>query len=641
MHFDFHANKNNHDVGAASDPVALEKMLREADPDFVQVDTKGHPGLSSYPTNAGTRADLAEGIDRLKIWREVTEKLGIGLYAHHSGLYDAAAVEEHPDWAVINEDGTRSERLASVFSPFAKERLIPQLKELAVDYRLDGVWMDGDCWGGALDYGPAAEKAYFEATGKPLPKKGDPDYENYLKFSEDAFDAYMREYCDEVHAVAPGFQICGNWIYGHHHPQRMDLPLDFVSGDVSKYDDIRLIVRMFQKSGKPWDNMSWPAFCDGVFNVFDVEGCAWIHKSIPQLEQEAALSVSLGGGFEYCDPIMDKMTSPYIPIYVALSRFCKARKPYCFNAEPVHQAAVYHPEERPLAFSSFGWPDRHGTNYYTVNWDYAVTGAIGSLVDLLLDAGISTEVAFNNEDLSPYGIVAVPNYPLSDPADKAKLLSYAENGGKLVLFGPDTLGVFADDLGITVNPIEKKCGYIEGEELPVAVPGSFCEVKGDFEVKATMKKDWLLCREPMPAVFTVKYGKGEIWGVAAAFSDYGRLPVVSNVNFIRKLVDEIWPRRAVKVSGSSHVNVALMRKDGVLSVNLINTAETLNGKIGWNSTVEEIPPLYNIEVEVAVDEAPAAVTSEPDHTPLDFTYSDGKVRFTLPRLDIHTVVTVK
>ena len=88
VHFDFHAMPGE-TVGAVYEPEVVAKMLDTVKPDFVQCDTKGHPGLSSYPTKAGNQADEIAH-DVLRMWRDLTSERGIRLYAHHSGLFDRA-----------------------------------------------------------------------------------------------------------------------------------------------------------------------------------------------------------------------------------------------------------------------------------------------------------------------------------------------------------------------------------------------------------------------------------------------------------------------------------------------------------------------------------------------------------------------
>ena len=49
IHFDFHAMPGEV-VAYQFDPDSYREMLDRVKPDFMQFDTKGHAGLSSYPT---------------------------------------------------------------------------------------------------------------------------------------------------------------------------------------------------------------------------------------------------------------------------------------------------------------------------------------------------------------------------------------------------------------------------------------------------------------------------------------------------------------------------------------------------------------------------------------------------------------
>jgi hypothetical protein len=97
LHFDFHANKNDSAVGKTFTAEMIDSLLTMVQPDYIQVDCKGHPGISSYPTKVG---NAAPGFvkDPLKIWREVTRKHNVALFVHYSGVWDDASAEKHPEW---------------------------------------------------------------------------------------------------------------------------------------------------------------------------------------------------------------------------------------------------------------------------------------------------------------------------------------------------------------------------------------------------------------------------------------------------------------------------------------------------------------------------------------------------------------
>ncbi len=93
IHFDFHAGKDCDRVGARTTPEMVQTVIDKVKPDYLQIDCKGHPGYSSYPTKVGNPAPGFVG-DPLRIWREVTRQRGsplcIGLKA------------SHPDFQVIS-----------------------------------------------------------------------------------------------------------------------------------------------------------------------------------------------------------------------------------------------------------------------------------------------------------------------------------------------------------------------------------------------------------------------------------------------------------------------------------------------------------------------------------------------------------
>ena len=164
VHFDFHAGPSDKNIGANTTPQMVGTILDMVHPDYIQVDCKGHPGYSSYPTEVG---NPAPGLvtDPLAVWRKVTADRGVGLYMHYSGVWDARAVELHPDWAVKDPSGNPSDRITSVFGPYVDKLLVPQLKELAGKYGVDGLWVDGECWATTLDYGEKAVRLFKEETG--------------------------------------------------------------------------------------------------------------------------------------------------------------------------------------------------------------------------------------------------------------------------------------------------------------------------------------------------------------------------------------------------------------------------------------------------------------------------------------------
>jgi hypothetical protein len=57
--------------------------------------------------------------------------------------------------------------------------------------------------------------------------------------------------------------------------------------------------------------------------------------------------------------------------------------------------------------------------------------------------------------------------------------------------------------------------------------------------------------------------------------------------------------------------------------------------------VEDIPVVLDVKVSVMVDKKPARVYLAPTMEELDFTYADGKVSYTIPKLECSTLAVIE
>src|SRR5690554_4915027 len=129
FHFDFHATENDKELGKYFEGALLDTFLLRTQPDYIQIDSKGHPGYSSYPTEVGYSAK-SFAKDPMRIWRDITDKHNIPLFVHYSGLWDDKAIRENPGWARTNSDGSIDSTKAAYLGDYSQQLLIPQLKEM-------------------------------------------------------------------------------------------------------------------------------------------------------------------------------------------------------------------------------------------------------------------------------------------------------------------------------------------------------------------------------------------------------------------------------------------------------------------------------------------------------------------------------
>lgn len=634
IHFDFHAGEDCVEIGRRVTPEMVEEILDRVRPDYIQVDSKGHPGWSSYPTSVG---NPAPGFvkDALAIFREVTAKKGVALYVHHSGVWDEVAVRRRPEWARFDADAKPDQRLASVFGPYVDQLLIPQLKELRQRYGVDGVWVDGECWAVERDYREDAVAPFLSQSGlQRAPREpSEPGWFEFSEFGRDAFRRYLARYVDELHRFDPDFQIASNWAYSSMMPEPATIGVDFISGDFSARDSVnsaRVEGRAMVHQGKPWDLMAWSfTWTDGLYST----------KTVPQLQQEAALVLALGGGFQaYFPQRRDASVRLWqMDLMSQVAEFCRERQALSHRSTPIPQVGLIY----------------SGKAFYRQNrklfaaWHGELTPMRG-ILQSLLESGHVVDLVMEHHlagRMAEYPLLIYPEWGFVEPGFRQDLLEYVRQGGKLLVIGPEAVDLFAEELGVDwTAPAEKRVnglahgGWIAGvnsvSRTARLVPGARMvgELRfgpgdvNDFEAPA-----W-------PAAAVRQLGRGTLAGV---FLNLGERHVNAATTVSRDLLDDLvrdlFPQPLVEISGSRSVDVTAQRKDGRLMVHLVNTGGPhADGKTLVYDTIPALGPL-----QVRIRHArPERVSLEPGGVSLPFSYASGVIHLEVPRLEIHRIIVV-
>lgn len=589
MHFDFHANQDDKAIGRNTTRAMVESIIDQVHPDYIQVDCKGHPGFSSYPTKVGNPAGSFVG-DPLRVWREVTAERGVALFMHYSGVLDGEAVRRHPDWAALRADGKPDARATSVFGPYADKLLIPQLKELAGAYGVDGVWVDGDCWGTIPDYGARAMARLRERTGlSAAPRKpGDPHWYEFMQFHRAAFREYLAHYVTEVKRAHPDFQICSNWAFSDHMPEPVSAPVDFLSGDFMSTDSVnsaRLAGRCLARQGKPWDLMAW-SFARPEKGQSG-KPAPQRQKTAVQLKREAAVVLALGGGFQaYFKQQRDGSIHPeQMPVMAEVARFCRERQAVCHRAESVPQVALLY---------STAAISRISPNVYSPRGKLGdLNGVLQALLESQYAVDVVSEHHLEGRLLSSYPLVVIPDWEYLEPEFKASLKSYVQLGGALLLVGPKAAALFAEETGAP---------------------------------------------EKGKAMSVTKLGSGRIAAIPEPLGlEYSKAPSAAKRDLLAGVVRELFPMPRVVVEGSHSVDVSVMRKDGNLLVNLVNTS----GPHRTEPIIDSIPPVGPLKVTIRNVGMPGKVTLQPSGRELAYDYHTGAIEIELPRLEIHDIIVVE
>ena len=655
IHSDFHARpEDNVIIGKTLKESDMREMCEMLKPDFIQIDCKGHPGWASYPTKLGNAMPQFE-VDPLMLWRKVTREYSIGLYVHFSGVYDIKYCREHPEEAVLNANGEYKSSVLPM-SKYYDEFFIPQISEIVEKYEIDGIWIDGDCWSVRADYRPETisdfeKKTGINLNGKAPKSKGDLYFDEYMEYTREEYRKTLRYYIDTLHAKYPRLQICSNWAFSDHMPERVCADVDFLSGDLSPINCVnsaRYSGRMLAQYNMAWDLMLWN-FRLSVYNT------ALIPPKHPvQLMQEAASVIALGGAFQ--DYILQFHDGGHNFVQIknisGVAEFLRKRQPYCFKGKQVHQVAMLvsthdRYKEMTLPFSREGMEKLIG------------------LTALLCDSGQSLELVSEHTlkgNYSKYPVIIVPElYDGLENDTLNELKNYALNGGSLLLVGAKTSRIFAQngfgfksdyydaipetpnwsncDIGHNAQAYASKmpcyfslCGDKHG------VTEGACSIvseSADENVYGTLHNS--LRGEGVPFAVEYGFGKGKIAVIGIDLGiQYHKGMQHLHRDLIKNILSKLYTPIAKIESVCGTLELVALKKEDRLMLQLIN----VNGNHSNPREITEdmIPPVLDARISVKVDSLPEKLLLQPENRVLDYEYKDGRIYFSVDRIDIHSIV---
>lgn len=655
LHFDFHAKPEDRELGATLNEESIREICRELKPDFIQIDCKGHPGWTSYPSKLGNAVPSFEK-DTLKLWRNVTREEDVALYMHYSGVYDVKYCSENPEEKTLMADGYYHFGSTRLNGKYSDDLLIPQLLELAGDYEVNGVWVDGECWMALSDFSKKTLEDFEKETGISLNGKlpatrEDPYYNEYRDYNRKLFKKYLGNYIDKVHEKYPDFEICSNWAFSDHMPEEVSVNVDFLSGDLNplnSFNSARYAARaLAQQEGYVWDLMSWN------FRTMAGGKAGYVPKHVNQLKQEAAAVISVGGAYQNYVP-QNRDGSPKmweIRALKELSSFVLERKPFCHRGKQIHQVA--------LLLSTH---DRYIESEHL----YSRTGyeRVMGLSALLCDIGESLEIVCEHtlrKNINEYKMIVVPElYSGLEEETIKSLLAYAKNGGNLVLVGKKTTAIFSNAgapftckscqefVGI---PVEKSEDGHNNKSNNKYLPYCFTMDKSTYglvfspcEIVANGDENAIFSENPTAQCAklsaTVAYGEGKITAVGFDIgSQYLTGAQFMHRELMKKISNSLYEPIVKIDSAIGRLEIVALNKDGKTMIQLINAGGTHTDSAC--ATDDCIPPVLDIKLSLSLPKEPKRLILQPEGKELPFSQSqNGKITTSINRVDIHSIIEI-
>lgn len=643
---DFHFGAEDTGIGRGLDPTSLAEQLRRMDLDFVQIDTKGGPGYTSYfAKTPGTRVAPGLEADLVRIWRDATRAAGLPLHGHWIAMSDGTTLAAHPEWVRVESNGRPAGDRLCYRSPFVETMMIPQLIELARDWELDGLWIDAQAWCMQPCWCDRCRLAWEKSGNSNAPplSPSDPAWSDWMMFHRSGFDNYVRNYVCAVKAAVPGCRICDNWSLTLSQPGPPQLPVDFVSSDdAAPYgvDNIRLEARFASTRPVPhWDFMQWLFYAGKVMHDATIPQAV---RPLEHLQQEAAYILSLGGGhqiYEQPTPLRDGSLIDWrVDRIGEFHRWCRPRGLLCRGSESWRDVVVLNSEQH---FS------RHATRSNLL-WSFDqnnLHGAVNICTDLHRGVDVMDEWALRKSRNS-FSTVVIPEQPDISEALIAELKAWVAGGGRLVLSGARAMDRWgADFLGIQPAEVTGASSWHvpvkDVMRCPIWSPEWRLVTVRDARAMGFLSTsdDLVRGQTRFPAATQRDYGSGRVtWLPCDAFSFYARTRYPILREFLVDVLGAAAGPPPVQVIAPLSIEVVLRVVGPRRIINLINRGS------GWSTgpndyAVENIPPSGPVRLCIPLAAPPKNIRRWFESDQIEHASANGILRITVDSIAVHDAVS--
>lgn len=654
IHLDFHTSIHIGDVGKNWDADAFAQTMQAAHVTSVTVFAKCHHGMMYTNTKHASRhPGLKPGLDLCGEQVEALQRVGIRAPIYLSVQCDEFAANTHPEWICRNPDGTPvGQKLLQKPFPFFQwqildmasdyqDYLADQTAEVLKTYKpVDGLFFDM-CWDQ-----PSASHARIRAMVKAGFNPDSEDDRN--RFAHDLALGYMKRYHGMVQNSAKAATVYFNSRplanLAEEIPYLAQVEIEALPTGGWGYMYFPKNVRFARTFGKPYLGMtarfhkSWGDF-GGL-------------KPYAALEYETAQMLAHGAHCSIGDQLhprgtLDKAT--YELIGKAYGRVAE-REPWCLGATPVTDIGLF---QVPAAGNS-----------------QQVSGSDEGATRVLTQLKQQFDVVTTTTDLKPYRLLILPDCIRVDAALAKRLDAFLAKGGSILATGtsglsPDgstlewkTLGLkpegmspyqytflrFGDGLEAGVPD----SNHVLYERTVRALPTGGSTGQGRI-VEPYFDRTWdhfsSHCQTPddkvskYPIATLRKAGKGQIaWISFAAFAAVANHGSWLYRQLIANVLKGLLPEPVLRVCAPTTTEATVMRqaKEGRTIVHLLQYCPERRTK--ELDLVEDIVPLHNVGVDLALAKAPKQVYLAPSKQTLPFHYEAGRCTVNVPVVTGHEMI---
>ncbi len=640
VHLDFHTSEFV-PVGSNFSKEQFQAALKAGHVDSITVFSKCHHGWSYHPTEANEMHPQLN-FDLLGAQLEACKEIGVNAPVYISAGYDEKDFIRHPEWrfkrspdkADTDEYENEVHFHTLCFNTGYLDALCAQIEEVMVKYNPCGIFLDII----------ALRVCYCEkcrADMKNLNLEID-DEADRLKFARMTLDKYIKATNAAVRKhsnTATIFHNSGHIPKGDYGfiDANTHLELESLPTGGWGYDHFPLSAAYVRTLGnKEYLGMT------GKFHHSWGEFGGFKHPNA--LIYETSLSIANGAGCSIGDqmhPLSEMNMATYGLIGKAYS-LIEQKEPWINGAVNVADIAVLSAEA------------------VTGNRDVkADTGANR----MLLEENLLYNFIDESMDFSSYKLLILPDVEITSDKTIEKIKNYITNGGKIIASAKSLIkdNKFIIDIGAEYKG--------ENEFYPTYLIPCYDTANGvteyvmrcnfynfdsqDCESVALMQNPYFnrtlehFCSHAHTPNNPEKSFSGAIingnvayigWDIFSAYAEHGHICFKELFSEIvsRMLGDDLTVK--VDIPDKAVVTYTRQNKDKRNILHLLFAHTTVRGKS--TEVIEDTVPLFNVKCSVKYQSQPSKISTVPDGTEIEFTYSDGYAEFTVPKVDIHQMIEI-
>ncbi|NPV46199.1 MAG: beta-galactosidase [Armatimonadetes bacterium] len=649
IHLDFHTSEEIPGIGSAFDANEFADTLAEANVNSVTCFSRCHHGwiyheTAKFPERKHPHLTcnlLAEQI-------EACHARGIRVPIYVTVRWDHFTARQHPEWLVVDENGcfvgtkpyeAGFYRQLCLNSPYV-DFLEAQTVEVCETLPTDGFFFDivfstpcscedckRDMLAAGMDPANPQERALFA--------------DQVLQRFQERMTAAVRAH----HPEATIFYNSGH-VGPRHRPilhNFTHLELESLPGGGWGYMHFPIAQRFARTLGVDTMGMTGKFHTTwGDFSSF---------KNPAALEFECLHMLALGAKCSIGDQLhpTGRICAETYKLIGGVYAKVKAAEPWCEGARPLVDIALMTSEEW-VGGGHAGMPP-------------ATIGATRILQELRQQFNIVD----SQSELSGYKVVVLPDEIPLDEALTAKLSAYIAGGGAVLAthksgLNPEGNAFALRELGVEFvgearySPDFIVAGKLGGPrpETPVVMYSRGVETRPQpgAEILSTMvlpyfNRTWRhFCSHGHtpaagPADYPGAVRNGNcIYLMHPVFSLYARRAPRWCKDLVAGALALLLPEPLVEAQGPSTLLLTLNEQPqaGRLVLHALHYVPERRGQ--ELDTIEDILPVYDVKVSVRAERPVERVTLEPQGEPLEFTLRDGRVGFTIPRIEGHQLVVL-